>query len=178
MSLSSTSNGQRTMSVYGGAQDLCTRISSSQQSYGQRTMSICIAYKLNSKAVLGIDNAKLAADDFQMNPCPLQELALLRSQMGGQVNVAMDASPSTDLNQVISEIREHYESVISKNRKELEAWYQKKITVVEQEVNSHTEILVTFSTKVKDLKSTLQRLQIERQSHLSMTNVFFFLFLF
>ncbi|XP_034717566.1 keratin 98 isoform X3 [Etheostoma cragini] len=97
-----------------------------------------------------------------------EELALLRSQMGGQVNVAVDASPSTDLNQVMSEIREHYESVIGKNRKELEAWYQNKITVVEQEVNTHTEILVTFSTEVKDLKSTFQRLQIELQSHLSM----------
>ena len=59
--------------------------------------------------------------------CPIQELALLMSQMGGEVNVAMDASPSTDLNQVMSEIREHYESVIGKNRKELEAWYQNKV---------------------------------------------------
>ncbi|XP_039660710.1 keratin, type I cytoskeletal 13-like [Perca fluviatilis] len=97
-----------------------------------------------------------------------EELALLMSQMGGEVNVAVDASPSTDLNQVMSEIREHYESVIGKNRKELEAWYQNKITVVEQEVNTHTEILVTFSTEVKDLKSAFQMLQIELQSHLSM----------
>ncbi|XP_034717549.1 keratin 98 isoform X1 [Etheostoma cragini] len=97
-----------------------------------------------------------------------EELALLRSQMGGQVNVAVDASPSTDLNQVMSEIREHYESVIGKNRKELEAWYQNKITAVEQDVITHTEILVTSRTEIKDLKSTLQRLQIELQSHLSM----------
>uniref|UniRef100_A0A8D0CWR3 Keratin 98 n=1 Tax=Sander lucioperca TaxID=283035 RepID=A0A8D0CWR3_SANLU len=97
-----------------------------------------------------------------------EELALLRSQMGGQVNVAVDASPSTDLNQVMSEIREHYESVIGKNRKELEAWYQNKITAVEQEVSTHTEFLVTSRTEVKELKSALQRLQIELQSHLSM----------
>lgn len=57
----------------------------------------------------------------------LQEMVLLRSQMGGQVNVAVDASPSTDLNQVMSEIREHYEGVIGKNRRELEAWYQNKV---------------------------------------------------
>ncbi|XP_028446709.1 keratin 98 [Perca flavescens] len=97
-----------------------------------------------------------------------EELALLRSQMGGEVNVSVDASPSTDLNQVMSEIREHYESVIGKNRKELEAWYQNKITAVEQEVNTHTEILVTSRTEVKDLKNAFQRLQIELQSHLSM----------
>lgn len=47
--------------------------------------------------------------------------------MSGQVNVAVDACPSTDLNQVMSEIREHYEGVIGKNRKELETWYQNKV---------------------------------------------------
>lgn len=41
--------------------------------------------------------------------------------------MAVDASPSTDLNQVMSEIREHYEGVIGKNRRELEAWYQNKV---------------------------------------------------
>ena len=97
-----------------------------------------------------------------------EELALLRSQMGGQVNVAVDACPSTDLNQVMADIREHYEHVISKNRKELEAWYQNKLVAVEQDVITHTEILTTSRTEIKDLKSTLQRLQIGLQSHLSM----------
>nr|XP_020451905.1 keratin, type I cytoskeletal 13-like [Monopterus albus] len=97
-----------------------------------------------------------------------EEIALLRSQMGGQVNVSVDASPSTDLNQVMTEIRKHYEGVITKNRKELESWYQSKIAAVEQEVITSTESLVTSRTEVKDLKSTLQRLQIELQSHMSM----------
>ncbi|XP_040002100.1 keratin 98 [Xiphias gladius] len=97
-----------------------------------------------------------------------EEIALLRSQMGGQVNVAVDASPSTDLNQVMTDIREHYEGVIAKNRKELESWYQSKISAVEQDVITNTEILSTSRTEIKDLKSTLQRLQIELQSHLSM----------
>ncbi|XP_070841328.1 keratin 98 [Chaetodon trifascialis] len=97
-----------------------------------------------------------------------EDLALLRSQMGGQVNVAVDAPPSTDLNQVMSDIREHYESAICKNRKDLEAWYQNKVAAVEQDVITQSESLLTTRTEIKDLKSTLQRLQIELQSHLSM----------
>lgn len=41
---------------------------------------------------------------------------------------------------------------------------------VEQEVMTNTEVLVTTRTEIKDLKSTLQRLQIELQSHLSMVS--------
>lgn len=52
--------------------------------------------------------------------------------MSGQVNVAVDATPSMDLNQVMSEIREHYESVIGKNRKELESWYQNKVGALQR----------------------------------------------
>ncbi|KAM7393812.1 hypothetical protein PAMP_020656 [Pampus punctatissimus] len=97
-----------------------------------------------------------------------EEMVLLRSQMGGQVNVAVDASPSPDLNKVMTEIREHYEGVIAKNSKDLELWYQNKIAAVEKETVTQAEILVTSRTEIKDLKSTLQRLQIELQSHLSM----------
>lgn len=54
-------------------------------------------------------------------------MVLLRTQMGGQVNVSVDASPSRDLNEAIAEIRQHYEGVIAKNSKELELWYQNKV---------------------------------------------------
>ncbi|XP_061627940.1 keratin 98 [Phyllopteryx taeniolatus] len=97
-----------------------------------------------------------------------EELALLRSQMGGQVNVAVEVSPSLDLNQAMTEIREHYEAMIAKNSKDLESWYQSKIAAVAQEVMTHSESLVTSHSEIKDLKSTLQRLEIELQSHLSM----------
>jgi len=97
-----------------------------------------------------------------------EELVMMRSQMQGQVNVEVDASPSMDLNQTMSEIREHYEGAIAKNRRELESWYQNKITAVEKDVTICSTTLVESRTEMKELKSTLQRLQIELQSHLSM----------
>jgi len=97
-----------------------------------------------------------------------EELIMMRTQMQGQVNVEVDASPSMDLNQTMSEIREHYEAAIAKNRKELESWYQTKIATVEKEVTITSTTLVETRTEMKELKSTLQRLQIELQSHLSM----------
>ncbi|XP_055762409.1 keratin 98 [Salvelinus fontinalis] len=97
-----------------------------------------------------------------------EEIALVKSHVGSQVNVSVDAAPSQDLNAAMTEIRKHYESVAVKNRKELEAWYQGKLATVEIEVVTNNEQLVSCLTESKESKKTLQRLQIELQSHLSM----------
>uniref|UniRef100_A0A668RII8 IF rod domain-containing protein n=1 Tax=Oreochromis aureus TaxID=47969 RepID=A0A668RII8_OREAU len=80
-----------------------------------------------------------------------EELAALRSQLTGNVNVEVDAAPQQDLNKVMEEIRAQYES----------ATLTKEITI-------HTETIQTSKTEISDLRRTLQGLEIELQSQLSM----------
>ena len=51
----------------------------------------------------------------------------LRGQVGGDVNVEMDAAPGVDLSRILNEMRDQYEKMAEKNRKDAEDWFFSKV---------------------------------------------------
>ncbi|XP_045071383.1 keratin, type I cytoskeletal 13-like [Coregonus clupeaformis] len=98
----------------------------------------------------------------------IEELAAMRAQLTGTVNVEVDAAPQQDMSRMMEEIRTQYEGIIDKHRRDQEAWFNDKSANLSKEVATSTEIIQTTKTEINDLRRTVQGLEIELQSQHSM----------
>ncbi|XP_033969647.1 keratin, type I cytoskeletal 13-like [Trematomus bernacchii] len=97
-----------------------------------------------------------------------EDLLAMRSHMSGQVNVEVDAGPQEDLNKALEEMREQYEAITAKTKRDLESWYATKSEAIVKEEETTIMSMQTTSTEVKETKSSLQVQEIELQSQMSM----------
>ncbi|XP_035756800.1 keratin, type I cytoskeletal 47 kDa-like [Egretta garzetta] len=65
-----------------------------------------------------------------------EEMRQLQSQTGGDVSVEVNAAPGEDLTKTLNDLRNEYEQVIEKNRREVEQWYEVKIEEVNRQGTS------------------------------------------
>ncbi|NXE55964.1 K1C42 protein, partial [Casuarius casuarius] len=97
-----------------------------------------------------------------------EEMKSLQTQSSGDVNVEVNAAPGEDLLTKLNDMRREYESIIQKNREEVERWYESKIEEVSQQVHSSGQELESSNQQISALRREYQSLEIELQSELSM----------
>ncbi|XP_016787842.1 keratin, type I cytoskeletal 17-like isoform X1 [Pan troglodytes] len=126
-----------------------------------------------------LDELTLARADLEMHIENLkEELAYLkknheemnapRGQVGGEINVEMGAAPGVDLSRILNEMREQYEKMAEKNRKDAEDWFFSKTEELNREVATNSELVQSGKSEISELRRTMQALEIELQSQLSM----------
>ncbi|XP_006992929.2 keratin, type I cytoskeletal 14 [Peromyscus maniculatus bairdii] len=97
-----------------------------------------------------------------------EEMASMKGQVGGDVNVEMDAAPGVDLSRILNEMRDQYEKMAEKNRKDAEEWFFTKTEELNREVATNSELVQSGKSEISELRRTMQNLEIELQSQLSM----------
>lgn len=85
----------------------------------------CILRRLGGR---GLKDGKKGPTSNLMYSSSLQEMNQLTGQNDGDVNVEINVAPSTDLTQVLNDMREEYEHLISKNRQDIEQHYESKVS--------------------------------------------------
>ncbi|XP_025927022.1 keratin, type I cytoskeletal 14 isoform X2 [Apteryx rowi] len=96
-----------------------------------------------------------------------EEMNAMRGQVGGEISVEMDAAPGIDLTKILTEMREQYETLAEKNRRDAEQWFFSKTEELNREVAINTEQLQSGKTEITELRRTIQSLEIDLQSQLS-----------
>ncbi|XP_029429322.1 keratin, type I cytoskeletal 19-like [Rhinatrema bivittatum] len=121
-----------------------------------------------SRSNLEMQIESLQEELLQLKKNHEEEKANLSGQLGGSVSVELDSTPGIDLTQVLADMREQYEDIIKRNREEVESWHDAQCEVLNREVATHTEAIQTSKGEVTDRRRTIQGLEIELQSGLSM----------
>ncbi|XP_055263810.1 keratin, type I cytoskeletal 16-like isoform X3 [Moschus berezovskii] len=97
-----------------------------------------------------------------------EEMLALRNQTGGDVSVEMDAAPSVDLSRILNEMRDQYEQIADRNRRDAEAWFLSKSEELNKEAAFNSELMQKSRNELNELRRVLQGLEVELQSQLCM----------
>lgn len=60
----------------------------------------------------------------------LQEVSILRGQLGDKLQIKLDVEPTVDLGRVLEDMRCHYEAMVQTSRNDVEEWFQDQVRVL------------------------------------------------
>ncbi|XP_063815890.1 keratin, type I cytoskeletal 42-like isoform X1 [Pseudophryne corroboree] len=121
----------------------------------------------NQRQDLEIQDHCLHEELLQLKSREEEEMRTLQPELGIRVNVNLKAAPSVDLNRALSEIRGQYENLMERSLREIEDIF----LIKSSELNSEAEHLKSLSNELVNLKSSMQALEIELQTELSLKSV-------
>ncbi|XP_063067383.1 keratin, type I cytoskeletal 18 isoform X2 [Engraulis encrasicolus] len=94
-----------------------------------------------------------------------EEMDTWRSRIAREeVNVEVDAARGPELGAVLSDLRNQYEGIVSKNKEQAEQWYRKKLENVQNEVRESNEALRSAQNELSERQRFLQTLEVELES--------------
>uniref|UniRef100_A0A8D1D6Q8 Keratin, type II microfibrillar, component 7C-like n=1 Tax=Sus scrofa TaxID=9823 RepID=A0A8D1D6Q8_PIG len=91
-----------------------------------------------------------------------EELRVLHAHISDtSVIVKMDNSRDLDMNNIVAEIKAHYDDIASRSRAEAESWYRSKCEEIKATVVRHGETLRRTKEEINELNRMIQRLTAE-----------------
>ncbi|XP_030076749.1 keratin, type I cytoskeletal 20 [Microcaecilia unicolor] len=96
-----------------------------------------------------------------------EEVVELRKQLGGNVNVELDAAPGKDLGKLLADMRLQYEELTKKKRQEVKDWFDKQTEELNAQVMVSTAETKTSKNEITSARHTAQELEIQLQSDIS-----------
>ncbi|KFP63116.1 Keratin, type I cytoskeletal 42, partial [Cariama cristata] len=96
-----------------------------------------------------------------------EDVDRLRKQVGGSVNVEVDAAPSIDLATIMENMRQQYDKMAEKNRQEAKEQFEKQIEELNQEVAISVEGVQAQRREITNRRQILQGVELELQSQLN-----------
>uniref|UniRef100_A0A3Q3B282 Si:ch73-233m11.2 n=1 Tax=Kryptolebias marmoratus TaxID=37003 RepID=A0A3Q3B282_KRYMA len=114
------------------------------------------ATKVNLEAML--DSLR---EEFQLFKVELMELK--NSVKDTTVVVEMDNTRDLNMDQIVSDIRAHFESITANNQEETEMWYKTKFNQMTTEANQYGNDLHATKAELASLQRMIDRTQLETE---------------
>ncbi|XP_044154800.1 keratin, type I cytoskeletal 47 kDa-like [Bufo gargarizans] len=121
-----------------------------------------------AKSDLEVQIESLTEEIMYLKKNHQEEMNSLHGSQTGEVTVEMNATPGTDLTKILNNMREQYETIAERNRKEAEARFLEQSRELKKEITAGVAQVQTSTSEISDLKRSLQALEIELQSQLAM----------
>ncbi|XP_068930283.1 keratin, type I cytoskeletal 24-like [Petaurus breviceps papuanus] len=97
-----------------------------------------------------------------------EEMSSTQGMNHGDVNVEMNAAPGTDLTKLLNNMRAQYEELAEQNRREAEEQFRKQSASLQAQISTDVGATDSAKSEMLELKRTLQSLEIEFQSLMTM----------